>query len=56
MATEFGADALGLGDDCGTLEPGKRADFTFVQLATERHSDPYAQLLAAESVPVRTPS
>ncbi len=34
MATRGGADALGLGDDLGSIEPGKLADIVCVDVAT----------------------
>ncbi|MCP3899065.1 MAG: amidohydrolase family protein [Desulfobacteraceae bacterium] len=32
MATQYGADALGLGEYAGSLEPGKRADMLYIPL------------------------
>lgn len=45
MATQNGARALGIDDELGTLEPGKRARLAIVPLA-ERDADPYELLLA----------
>ena len=33
-ATRLGAEALGLGDELGTIEPGKRAELIAVELTT----------------------
>jgi aminodeoxyfutalosine deaminase len=44
MATRNGAKALGLADELGTLEPGKRAALAFVSLP-ENDADPYELLL-----------
>jgi cytosine/adenosine deaminase-related metal-dependent hydrolase len=46
LATLGGAQALGLADRIGTLEPGKRANFAVVQLG-ERVADPHAAILAS---------
>ncbi len=38
MATENGAEALGLADQYGTLDPGKRSEFIYLeQEASSRH-------------------
>ncbi|MCP5144677.1 MAG: TRZ/ATZ family hydrolase [Gammaproteobacteria bacterium] len=50
MATQNGADALGLGDRIGSLEVGKQADIVAVDLArpaTEPVYDPISQLVYA---------
>lgn len=48
MATQGGANALGLGDSIGSLEPGKRADFIAVDTRTpalQPMHNPMAQLV-----------
>ncbi len=50
MATQGGARALGLGDQIGSLEPGKRGDVAVVDLSTEHAipaSNPYSALVYA---------
>jgi len=52
MATIHGASALGLGDEIGTVEPGKAADLVAVDLdhpATQPVFDPVSQLVYAAS-------
>lgn len=44
MATINGAKALGFDAICGTLEPGKSADFVAVPLKNVEHTDLYACL------------
>jgi cytosine/adenosine deaminase-related metal-dependent hydrolase len=51
MATLWGAEALGLADECGTLEPGRSADFVAVQLADEEESDPHELWLEGDGEP-----
>ncbi len=46
LATFGGAQALGLSEGVGTLEPGKRANFAIVQLG-EQAADPHAAVLAS---------
>jgi cytosine/adenosine deaminase-related metal-dependent hydrolase len=43
-ATQGGADALGLGDDLGKIEPGKRALLTVVTFDPDVDGDPYEYL------------
>lgn len=53
MATAEGAAALGLGDVCGTIQPGKRADLVLLDptagfaLPTSWRDDPYGPLVFA---------
>ena len=53
MATAEGAAAIGLGDVCGTIEPGKRADLVLLDpsagfaLPTSWRDDPYGPLVFA---------
>jgi cytosine/adenosine deaminase-related metal-dependent hydrolase len=44
MATQSGAEALGWGDECGTLEPGKSADVVAVPLPDTDAADPHELL------------
>jgi 5-methylthioadenosine/S-adenosylhomocysteine deaminase len=58
MATKSGARALGLGDEIGSLEVGKRADVTILDLG-RLHTTPRAEVVstivyAAEARDVRT--
>ena len=46
MVTQFGAEALGWGDECGTLEPGKSADLVAVPLPNADAADPHELLFA----------
>jgi cytosine/adenosine deaminase-related metal-dependent hydrolase len=41
MGTQFGAEALGLADDCGSLTVGKRADFIIVAAPQRTANDPH---------------
>ncbi len=52
MATLSGAEALGWADECGSLEPGKSADFAVVELPPHDAHDPH-DLLFASDRPVR---
>lgn len=46
MATAEGADALGLLDQIGTITPGKRADFTVVELPPDLADQPHRLISA----------
>jgi 5-methylthioadenosine/S-adenosylhomocysteine deaminase len=58
MATVGGARALGLADEIGSLEAGKRADITILDLASPHltpHPDPVSAIVyAAQTSDVRT--
>jgi cytosine/adenosine deaminase-related metal-dependent hydrolase len=52
MATRFGAEALGLGDQIGTIEAGKRADLLLLRLDRPFNGvvgDPFAQIVYTAS-------
>lgn len=53
MVTLSGAESLGWADECGSLEPGKSADFVTVPLP-DREAGPYELLFAADCGPRRT--
>jgi cytosine/adenosine deaminase-related metal-dependent hydrolase len=44
MATLWGAEALGYGADCGSLEPGKSADLAVIPLPDADDKDPHTLL------------
>lgn len=54
MATLGGAKALGLDEEVGTLEAGKRADFAVVALGDGDAEDPHELLFAPEARVVKT--
>lgn len=45
MATLWGAEALGWGNETGSLEPGKSADLAVIELPSSEGTDPYRLLL-----------
>jgi cytosine/adenosine deaminase-related metal-dependent hydrolase len=45
MATQAGAAALGLENECGVLAPGFRADLTIVQIPNRQVDDPHELVL-----------
>lgn len=45
LGTLAAAEALGLADELGSLQPGKRADLTAVALSQKPNPDPYTTLL-----------
>jgi cytosine/adenosine deaminase-related metal-dependent hydrolase len=49
MATLAGAEALGWGEQAGSLTPGKSADFAVVPLEPGGDADPHRRLLASRS-------
>ncbi len=54
MVTADAADALGWGDECGALEPGKSADLVAVPLPDRDAADPHELLFADHPGPRRT--
>ncbi len=54
MATQAGAEALGLAKDFGTLEPGKRANLAVVRLGDHDLADAHHRLLNASAQVVQT--
>lgn len=54
LATLCGARALGIDDETGTLEAGKRADLAVVALGEDDPRDPYARLLDCDMPVVAT--
>lgn len=45
LGTLNGAEALGIGDQVGTLQPGKLADLAVVEVAGDGDAEPYGRLL-----------
>jgi cytosine/adenosine deaminase-related metal-dependent hydrolase len=45
LATVGGAEALGMGKDIGTIQPGKKADVIAITLPEKNTGDPYSDLL-----------
>lgn len=54
MVTLSGAESLGWADECGSLEPGKSADFVAVPLPDADAADPHDLLLSDHPGPRRT--
>lgn len=52
MATLWGAEALGLAEETGSLSPGKSADLVVLPLPSEDREDPHSLVLAS-SLPVQ---
>ena len=52
MATRFGAEALGVEDEFGSLAPGKQAAFAVIRLP-EREGEAYGLILDPEAEIVR---
>jgi len=50
LATIRGAEALGLGGEVGTLEPGKLANLAIVRLGDQAHADPFEAALQSTNV------
>jgi cytosine/adenosine deaminase-related metal-dependent hydrolase len=48
LGTLAGSEALGLADDCGSLEPGKRADLAVVPIAVRTPADPHELLFDSD--------
>ena len=51
MATVNGAEALGWADECGSLTPGKSADFVVIPLPDRDADDPYDLWLESKAPP-----
>ncbi len=51
MITLSGAKALGWADECGSLEPGKSADFVVLPLPDREEADPHDLFLKDDSPP-----
>jgi cytosine/adenosine deaminase-related metal-dependent hydrolase len=49
MATLWGAEALGWAEECGSLEPGKSADFVAIPLAAGGADDPHESWLDSDA-------
>lgn len=45
LGTVNGAEALGMCDQIGTLQPGRRADLAMVQVCRDGNAEPYGRLL-----------
>lgn len=54
MLTSTGADVVGLGDQCGQLRVGRRADLAAVAIPDRPTTNPYELLFDSESYPAGT--